>query len=46
MKTMHDTFLTWITLKKVKTTEPSLEIIHYQSKTCTPKFYYKQVRVL
>ena len=34
------------TLKEVKTTGPSLEMIHYQYKYCTPKFYSKQVGVL
>ena len=38
--------LTSKTLKEVKTTGPSLETIHYQCKTYTPKFHSKQARVL
>ena len=44
--TIHHKFLTWKTLKEVKTTGPSPEMIHYQYKSYTPKFYSKQVRVL
>ena len=44
--TIHHKFLTWKTLKEVKTTRPSPEMIHYQFKSYTPKFYSKQVRVL
>ena len=44
--TIHHKFLKWKTLKEVKTTRPSPEIIHYQCKTDTPKLYSKQVRVL
>ena len=47
-KSIHHTpqVLTWKTLKEVKTTGPSPELIHYQDKLDTPKFYSKQVRVL
>ena len=44
--TIHHKFLTWKTLKEVKTTGTSPEMIHYQYKSYTPQFYSKQVRVL
>ena len=44
--TIHHKFLTRKTLKEVKTMGPSPELIHYQYKSDTPKFYSKQVRVL